>query len=995
MRRKILTSLLLILCCGVFTLRAQSPSVDTQIERAISLYNFGHWIEARTELGRVRESLSTVRDRLRIERIDYYLALCDAELKMKDSEARLRRFLAEHHGSFYANDVQYQLGAHYCMLGDDAMAESELSKVNYDALTPQQKDRYDLRMGYMTFMRGDYAASERYFSRIAPTSEYADHATYYNSYMAYARGEYDVARRGFVALGSSPIYRDLMPFYTMQIDFKSGDYRAVVEAGDALMQRTTPEQTLQINRMMAESWFQLDDYSAAVKYLNAYRSGQGEMGRVENYIMGYSLYRQALYAEALPYLREACGADDLLTQNASYHLADCYLRAGDRTNAMHSFAMASSARHDSSLAEESLFNYGKLQFELGGGHFNEAINVLSRYIALYPNSERKEQARQLLIAAYYNSHNYAEAYDAIKSMPNPDGEMLLALQKIAYFNGLEAYTEGDLATAEASLGESLTVGSNAKYTALASFWLGEIAYSRGESGVALQRYRNFLARAPKSDREYAMAQYNVGYCYFNSGDMASARTAFESFLSLHHDRDSYYADANNRLGDVFYSTREFDRALECYDRAIAISLPERYYAQYQRAITLGVQRKEEEKIALLRSIVQADRGDYVDAATYELGRTYISSERYSDGVRVLEEFVDAYPNSTLHAQALSDLGLAYMNLGQRDKALQYYDRVVKSEPQSSQAKSALQGIRDIYMEQGNADAYFDYAERMGLEGNVSQMTRDSMSYAAAQNLYLDNKLAEAATSFNNYLMNYPKGYYRNDALFFLGDCQVREGRDEEAVATLTQLAAQGQTQYSERVLDKLSSMCYKMERYGEAATAYRSLYDVTQNASVKTNAASGYVSSTLKVASDDGIVAMADDVERMSGVSEVALRKARHAKAGVLKRRGEEQQALQIYKTLSTETKSAEGAEARYLLIEAEFAAKNYDRAENMVYEFSDSKTPQNYWLAKAFILLGDIYMIRNDAFQARATYQSVADGYSPDDDGIVALAKEKIAKME
>ncbi len=995
MLRKILTSLLLILCCGVFTLRAQSPSVDRQIERAISLYNFGHWIEARTELGRVRESLSTVRDRLRFERIDYYLALCDAELKMKDSEARLRRFLAEHHGSFYANDVQYQLGAHYCMLGDDAMAESELSKVNYDALTPRQKDRYDLRMGYMTFMRGDYAASERYFSRIAPTSEYADHATYYNSYMAYARGEYDVARRGFVALGSSPIYRDLMPFYTMQIDFKSGDYRAVVEAGDALMQRTTPEQTLQINRMMAESWFQLDDYSAAVKYLNAYRSDKGQMGRVENYIMGYSLYRQALYAEALPYLREACGADDLLTQNASYHLADCYLRAGDRTNAMHSFAMASSARHDSSLAEESLFNYGKLQFELGGGHFNEAINVLSRYIALYPNSERKEQARQLLIAAYYNSHNYAEAYDAIKSMPNPDGEMLLALQKIAYFNGLEAYAEGDLATAEASLGESLVVGSNAKYTALASFWLGEIAYSRGESGVALQRYRNFLARAPKSDREYAMAQYNVGYCYFNSGDMASARTAFESFLSLHHDRDSYYADANNRLGDVFYSTREFDRALECYDRAIAISLPERYYAQYQRAITLGVQRKEEEKIALLRSIVQADRGDYVDAATYELGRTYISSERYSDGVRVLEEFVGAYPSSTLHAQALSDLGLAYMNLGQRDKALQYYDRVVKSEPQSSQAKSALQGIRDIYMEQGNADAYFDYAERMGLEGNVSQMTRDSMSYAAAQNLYLDNKLAEAATSFNNYLMNYPKGYYRNDALFFLGDCQVREGRNEEAVATLTQLAAQGQTQYSERVLDKLSSMCYKMERYGEAATAYRSLYDVTQSASVKTNAASGYVSSTLKVASDDGIVAMADDVERMSGVSEVALRKARHAKAGVLKRRGEEQQALQIYKTLSAETKSAEGAEARYLLIEAEFAAKNYDRAENMVYEFSDSKTPQNYWLAKAFILLGDIYMIRNDAFQARATYQSVADGYSPDDDGIVALAKEKIAKME
>ena len=69
-------------------------------------------------------------------------------------------------------------------------------------------------------------------------------------------------------------------------------------------------------------------------------------------------------------------------------------------------------------------------------------------------------------------------------------------------------------------------------------------------------------------------------------------------------------------------------------------------------------------------------------------------------------------------------------------------------------------------------------------------------------------------------------------------------------------------------------------------------------------------------------------------------------------------------------------------------------KAEDMVYAFSDSKTPQNYWLAKSFILLGDIYLSRDDAFQARATYQSVVDGYSPSDDGIVDEAKAKIAKM-
>ena len=36
----------------------------------------------------------------------------------------------------------------------------------------------------------------------------------------------------------------------------------------------------------------------------------------------------------------------------------------------------------------------------------------------------------------------------------------------------------------------------------------------------------------------------------------------------------------------------------------------------------------------------------------------------------------------------------------------------------------------------------------------------------------------------------------------------------------------------------------------------------------------------------------------------------------------------------------------------------------------------------------------KGDNFQARATWQSVADGYSPADDGIVDEAKARIAKL-
>ena len=56
---------------------------------------------------------------------------------------------------------------------------------------------------------------------------------------------------------------------------------------------------------------------------------------------------------------------------------------------------------------------------------------------------------------------------------------------------------------------------------------------------------------------------------------------------------------------------------------------------------------------------------------------------------------------------------------------------------------------------------------------------------------------------------------------------------------------------------------------------------------------------------------------------------------------------------------------------------------------------PHAYWVAKAYIALGDIYAGRDDSFQARATYQSIVDGYSPADDGIVAEAKARIEKLK
>lgn len=966
----------------------------THFDRGRELYALGRWADAREEFAAVCGAVPQTESSLCAE-ADYYMAMCAMELKEAGAEARLAEFLRRNPESVHVNDVEFALASLLCTAGRYDEAQRAFGKVDYATLSPEHRQQYDIRMGYIRFQQGDYDDALRYFRRIPSPSEYSDHALYYISYIAYVRGDNATARAGFTELSRSAAYGAVAPFYLLQIEFNEGNYRYVVTTGGSLIDRAAGERRTELERIVAEGWFHLGDYGRTEEFLDAYRRSGGEMGRNENYLLGYSLYRQARYDEARPCLQQVCGADDALTQNASYHLADCYLRGGDKQRAMQSFAMAANEAFDAAIAEDALFNYGKLQYELGGGLFNEAIHVLNRYIAQYPMSERAVQARELLIAAYYNSRNYEAAYTALKHYPSPDGNLRAALQKIAYFRGLEAYSRGDLDGAAQSLTESAAINVSPKYGALARFWLGEIAFARGDYAEAERRYKEYLHRAPRTEDEYAKAHYNLGYCYFDRGDMSNAYASFARFNQLYSAADRYKADALNREADARYSLRQFPAALATYEKAAAVGTNEKYYADFQRAVTLGILDRRPQKIEALQRIIAADRGDYVDDATYELGRTYIASERYDDGAKVLSKFVEENPHSPFFTPALSDLGLAYLNLGQPELSRRCYERVVESAPGSATARDALQGIREIYVADGNVDGYFAYAEKAGVECDTSVMARDSLSFAAARRIYLSGDTATAEKSLRSYLRNYPKGYYTDDALFYLSDCHLKAKQTDAAIETLSELAARPTNQYSARTLGTLSKLTSEAGRHAEAAKAYRALYDVVQTADERAAAATGYFRSVEAGGDDAATLAAAAEVEALPDAGTTAQREAKFACATILRRGGKQAEALPLYRELSREVKTAEGAESAYRVIEATLAGGDAAAAETLIFAFAEKGSPHAYWVAKAYIALGDIYAGRDDSFQARATYQSIVDGYSPADDGIVAEAKARIEKLK
>jgi TolA-binding protein len=967
---------------------AQNTDSSSHLARGLELIRMGQWHAAEHELGKVRIAELSEIERVEIE---YRMAECAAMLRKDDAVQALVAFRVKYPESVYDRDAALLLGDVMYDIGDYADAAEAYSSVDYSKSDSDRRSESNFKHGYSLFMTGRNGEAAQMFDMVSG-GKYAEHALYYKSYIDYTSGRYGEAERGFRELESSAAYKPIVPFYLLQIEFLKGNYDYVTAHGDELLAASDGARAADMARILSESWFHKENYPAALKYMERYVALGGRMGRGEKYVAGYSAYMTNNIGEAIRLLSEATGPDDELSQNAAYHLAGCYLRTGDKRAAMQSFSIAASSGHVPQIREDAMFNCGKLQFELGGGVFNEAINMLSKYIREYPDSPHIGEAWEYLAAAYYNSRNYDAAYEAIRMIPSPDNNIRTAYQKIAYFRALEYIGEGRNSQAMSALNEALDNRFNAKYTALAQFWKAELLFREGRYADAAALYKTYVSLSPAGEREHRLAQYNLGYCYFNTEDWSESASWFDKMLKNSSTRDMYAADALNRRGDIYFAGRKFADAIDCYGKAAASSTDARYYAAFKRAMMYGYAGTPDRKIEALTAI---NEGAYADDALYELGRAYMAKERYRDAATTLKRFTERYPESELYNAALSGLGLAYQNLGDNNAALGYYKRIVESAPSSPEARDAMLAIKSIYVGAGDADAYFAFASKSGIDSDMGAAARDSLAYAAAENIYLSQTSGDKRiAALQGYLDKYPRGGFRPNALYNLADASLAEGNTDESIRALTELAGMYHNGFTVRGLDKLSAQLASEKRYGEAADAFLRLAESATAPATVSKAWRGYLDNSVAAKDATRLTAAIDKTLAASGADKETKRQAKFLKAEALHNSGTEGY-MPIYRELAADMKSETGAKSQLRLIEIEYGAGRTDAVEKLVMEFSASGTPYMYSLGRAFLILGDIYADKGDVFQARATYQSIVDGYSPRNDGIVDEAKRRIENLK
>jgi TolA-binding protein len=111
-------------------------------------------------------------------------------------------------------------------------------------------------------------------------------------------------------------------------------------------------------------------------------------------------------------------------------------------------------------------------------------------------------------------------------------------------------------------------------------------------------------------------------------------------------------------------------------------------------------------------------------------------------------------------------------------------------------------------------------------------------------------------------------------------------------------------------------------------------------------------------------------------------------KAYLLK--GDTASAVKEFNYTLANTKTIAAAEAKYNLADIDYAKHRYKTSQKQCFELVKDMPNYDYWVAKTYILLADDYIGLKDAFQAKATLQSIIDNYKGDDD-ILPAAKQKL----
>ena len=954
---------------------------------ATAIYLFDSYVKNETD-----------KNSIQVANAEYYSAIAAINLFNADAEYRMVTFIGKYPEDHRLNDARVALGDYFYQIKNYNKAVPYYDAVNRQKLDNKQLSGYYFRYGYSLYSSGNLDKALPMFAEIKDIdTEYTSPALYYYSQIAYERQMYQIALTGFMKLRNDETFGAVVPFYIVQILYINKDYDGILELAPALLQSAGQERRIELYRFIGDAHYNKRNYREALPYLErVYETNVSE--REDRYQLAYCYYQTGSIDNAIKLFSEIGAQNDLLTQNVWNLLGACYLAKGDKNRARSAFGEASKMSFNREITEESLFNYAKLTYETSYSPFGETIDAFTKYVQEFPNSARIQEATDYLVYAYLEARNYRAALASLDRIANKNQRLEEAYQRVAFFRGLELFSNLELEAAIDMFDKSLVYERYSRpLRARAVYWRGEAWYRLGDYRKARADYETFIGIPGITNLdEYRLIRYNLGSALFNLGEYANALNHFRAFeTSGANQRPEVMADALNRIADCYFIATNYRTAIQYYDRVIALGNVDPDYAMYQKGFALGLTNDHRGKVEVLSALrTRYPNSAFMPNVIFERGQAYVTLANYINGEADFNTVISDYPNSPFAPRAIVQLGLLYYNMGDNQKAITQYKKVIENYKSTPEARDALTGLRNSYVDLNQVDAYFAYVNTIEGIGNVSTNQRDSLTFISGENLYIRADYARAAEALSGYLNEFSQGSFRLNAKYYLAESYLKLRRRDDALRLFKEISAEPNNQFLEQALMSTAGLLFENENFDEAILYYRRLEAAATNDINKLNAIKGELLSASFIGDVQTTINATNKMVNIPHVPEELLREAIFVRAKAYYSIDRFDEALADFRRVATEVISIEGAESKYRVAELLNRQNRTDEAERIASEFIDMKTPHQYWMARIFLLIAEISHKKGDVLQARATLQTLNDYYEINNDGILDEVRARLSAL-
>ena len=646
--------------------------------------------------------------------------------------------------------------------------------------------------------------------------------------------------------------------------------------------------------------------------------------------------------------------------------------------------------YNGKIQEDALFNYAKLSCELNQNAYNESIKGFENYLAKYPKTKHKAEIQEILTSLYFTTRNYKDALSLMEKIEPKNADMNRAYQRLLINRGIELFNERNLQEASKYFVEAVKVNADVQKTADALYLNGEAQYRLDNFKSAKTALDKFFKNSKsRTSPYYRQALYTSGYLCIRNGQYANGADAFARFIGMNSPavENQQICDAYNRLADCQYGQKDFENAIANYNYSISHNGKDADYATYQKALCYGAIGKNEDKLTYLNYIFEHfDKSPLASKALFEIANTYLVCDNNEMALLYYGNFIKQYPKSSYVKEALLDMGLIYYNTDRNDKALECFDQLLANYQGTEEAKDALVTVKNIYIAQNRVDEYFNYVQNRA-KITVSSSEQDSVTFSVAANRYYEGDYENAITSLDSYLKKFPNGMYTLKAHYYLADCWQRKVVLEPALSHYESVISRNVNQYTESSLLNAGMIAYLMGNYTKALEYYVQLVSLAEKDNSRLEGRMGLLRCWNKLDSHNEIIASANELLKESKITDEQKEEAWVSKARSYYKNQVYDSAEVMYRQLARSANGEYSGEAVYTLAEMQYLRKDYTGAEQSI-EAIVANPPNDYWLAKTFILWADIFRAQGNTLQAKQTLQSIIDNY--DGEELVTIAIQK-----